>query len=142
MAGEVVAVDHVGYVVTDLDAAVRFFVEVLGFADANRRGEWRSDDDLLTRLFGVEPRAEARYAFVKIGDDLVELLEWTAPDRATDIPKNSDPGGRHLALAVTGLDALVERLAAQPGVTVRELSERGFRYVSTPFGLDIQLSPR
>jgi hypothetical protein len=35
--------------------------------------------------------------------------------------------------------AAMERLAASPGVGVREPNEAGFRYVSTPFGLEIQL---
>src|SRR5215207_6450420 len=38
-AARVVAVDHAGFVVSDLQAAVRFFVDELGFEATERRGE-------------------------------------------------------------------------------------------------------
>lgn len=142
MAGKITAVNHPGFVVTDLTAAVRFFVEVLGFAEANRAGVLRDDaTDRMTRLFGVHPRAIGRYEFLRIGDGLVELLAWTAPDQNPALPTNADLGGRHLALSVTDIDDLLPRLAAQPGVTVRERNDLGFYYIATPFGLEIQLVP-
>jgi catechol 2,3-dioxygenase-like lactoylglutathione lyase family enzyme len=141
MAGRVTAVDHVGFVVTNLDDAVRFFVEVLGFTDIARRGGFEdAKADRMTRLFGVDARAVVRYAFVELNGGKVELLEWDAADRA-GVPRNSDLGGRHLALAVADLDDLVEQLRSLPGVVVRERNERGFYYVGTPFGLEIQLTP-
>lgn len=142
MSGNVTAVDHVGYVVTDLDQAVRFFVDVLGFEETNRRGEVRSEDgDRMTRLFGVHPRAVGRYAFMQLGEDRVELLEWSAPEQNSHLPLNSDRGGRHIALAVRDLDEYVVRIAAEPGVSVRERIDVGFYYVGTPFGLELQLVP-
>ncbi len=135
-------VDHTGFVVTDLDAAVTFFLEHLGFHDLARRGTLEDPDgDLMTRRFGVHPRAVARYAFVGIGEDRIELIEWRAPDRQIEPPCNSDAGGRHLALVTPDLDGLCSRLATLPGVTLREFNERGFRYVATPFGLELQLMP-
>ena len=141
-AGMVLGVDHVGFVVPDLDAAVAFFVDALGFEDIERRGTLGDDagDQMTTRL-GVHPRAVARYAFVQRGTARVELLQWTAPDRHADPPRNSDAGGRHLALAVDDVGVLVDRLAAIDGVEVREANERGFVYVRTPFGLEVQLIP-
>jgi catechol 2,3-dioxygenase-like lactoylglutathione lyase family enzyme len=140
--GPIARVDHVGYVVTNLEQAVTFFVEQLGFRDLQRRGTLEDPDgDLMTRRFGVHPRAVGRYAFVGVGDDRVEFIEWQAPDRRVDSPRNSDAGGRHLALATPDLDGLSARLATLPGVVVRETNEIGFRYVTTPFGLEIQLIP-
>lgn len=140
--GRAVAVNHVGFVVSDLEAALRLFVDVLGFEAIERRGELADrEGDRLARQFGVHPRAVGRFAFVQLGSSLVELLEWTAPDRVSDPPRNADAGGRHLALTVEHLDDLLGRLAREPGFAIRERSEPGFVYVGTPFGLELQLVP-
>lgn len=142
MAGKVIAVDHLGFVVTDLDRAVRFFIDVLGFADIERRGALRDDEgDGMTRRFGVHPRAVGHYVFLQIGGARVELLQWTSPDQNTASPRNSDVGGRHFALAVENIDDLLVRIASEPGISVRERNSLGFYYVGTPFGLEIQLVP-
>jgi catechol 2,3-dioxygenase-like lactoylglutathione lyase family enzyme len=141
-AARVVAVDHAGFVVTDLQAAVRFFVNELGFEATERRGESLDrQGDRMARQFSVHPRAVCRFAFVQLGSRLIEFLEWDAPDRNTDSPRNSDAGGRHLALTVEHLDELLTHLGQRPGFAVHEKTDRGFAYVSTPFGLELQLIP-
>jgi catechol 2,3-dioxygenase-like lactoylglutathione lyase family enzyme len=140
--GRAIGVDHVGYVVNDLDAAVAFFINELGFEDLNRRAVMRDDDgDSMSARFDVHPRAVGRYCFLGVGGDKVELLEWTAPNSSVTPPRNSDLCGRHLAIKVDDLDAAAARLSRLDGVTVREPNERGFRYVTTPFGIEIQLIP-
>lgn len=140
--GKVVAVDHVGYVVSDLDRAVGFFIDYLGFQDLERRDTLKDElGEAMLRRFDVDRAAVGRYAFVGVGDDKVELLEWSAPERVETAPRNSDAGGRHLALAVVEMDALLGRLSDVDGIEIREPNERGFVYVSTPFGLEIQLVP-
>jgi catechol 2,3-dioxygenase-like lactoylglutathione lyase family enzyme len=135
-------IDHVGYVVADLDAASAFFIDVLGFEALPRRGEASDDEgDLMTGWFGVHARASNRFAFFALGDSVVELLEWTAPDQDRAHPRNSDLGGRHLAIKTNDLDAAIARFNGVPGVTLRARAERGFVYVSTPFGLELQLIP-
>lgn len=135
-------VDHVGYVVSDLEAASAFFTDVLGFEAVPRRGVSSDPDgDGMIGGFGVHPRAISRFAFFRLGEATVELLEWDAPDQNRIQPRNSDHGGRHLALMVADLDAAIARLRQVPGVTVRERSDRGFVYVATPFGLELQLLP-
>lgn len=140
--GRIVAVDHVGYVVTDLASAVAFFIDVLGFEDISRRGHLGdTQSERMTGLFGVHPRAEADFVFLQLGTMKVELLQWTSPDQSAELPRNSDLGGRHIALAVQNLESVVARLASEPGVVVRDRNERGFYYASTPFGLELQLVP-
>ena len=140
--GRAVGVDHVGYVVNDLDAAVAFFINELGFDDLNRRAVMRDDQgDSMSARFDVNPRAVGRYAFIAAGSDNVELLEWSAPNRVATAPRNSDLGGRHLAIKVDDLDAVAARLSRLKGFTVREPNERGYRYVTTPFGIELQLIP-
>ena len=135
------AVNHVGYVVRDIEEGLHFFTEVLGFELVEgRRGDVPPRDDLQTRRFGVPAEASGKWAFLRIGDSLVELLEWSAPGRDETTPLNSDLGGRHLALTVSDMDAAVARLKAA-GATVREPNDTGYIYCATPLGLEVQLIP-
>lgn len=134
--------NHAGFVVTDLDAAVRFCVDHLGARDCDRYGVARDDHgNSVADVFGVHPRATARFAFVAWGETLVELLEWSAPDQRRDQPGNSDFGGRHLALWVDDLAACVAALEVLDNVVPRTRNER-FVYAATGFGLELQLVQR
>jgi catechol 2,3-dioxygenase-like lactoylglutathione lyase family enzyme len=142
LAGPFSAVNHAGFVVRDLDEGIRFFVDVLGFEIvADRKGTLSPNGDMLTRLFGVPAEASGRYQFFQLGGTVIELLEWSAPGQNTDQPLSSDLSARHLALSVSDMDAALDRLGRVPGVSIREANDRGFRYCTTPLGLDIQLIP-
>jgi catechol 2,3-dioxygenase-like lactoylglutathione lyase family enzyme len=142
VSGPFSSVNHVGLVVRNLDEGKQFFTEVLGFEVVpDRKGTLVSNGDQQTRRFGVDANAEGRFAFFRLGDNLIELLEWTAPNRNEAAPLNSDLGGRHLALSVSDIEAAIGRLRAVPGVTVREPNDAGYVYCSTPLGLEIQLIP-
>ncbi|HEY0738258.1 MAG TPA: VOC family protein [Herpetosiphonaceae bacterium] len=135
-----IRLDHYGYVVPDLDQAVAFFTQVLGFELISLDHQPLAfSDDRLARWYNVHPRASARFAFVRYGRDTVELTEWHAPDQNTVTPTNSDLGGRHLAIAVADVDAAIAYLQAQPGVTVFEKSVWNFAYFSTPWGMTLQV---
>lgn len=143
IASPFAAVNHVGFVVTDLASAGALLVDTLGFERiVERRGHIAfPGTDAARRLFGVDPEASAEFAFFRLGEAVVELLEWRGPGRATAPAGNSDLGGRHLALTVGDMGAALERLRAVDGVEVREPNERGYVYVKTPVGLEIQLIP-
>jgi catechol 2,3-dioxygenase-like lactoylglutathione lyase family enzyme len=113
-------VDHVAYTVPDLDQAVEFFVDVLG-ADLLYRLDSVKDDegDWMRRQLGVDPRAKAQIAMLRLGPVTnVELFQYEAPDQSRQLPKNSDHGGHHLAFYVEDIEAATEYLRAQPGVTL------------------------
>jgi catechol 2,3-dioxygenase-like lactoylglutathione lyase family enzyme len=129
-------------VVRNLDEGLTFFTEVLGFeAIPDRRGDLIPSGDILTRRFGIDANSVGRYAFVRLADFVIELLEWTAPDQNAIPPLNSDVGGRHLAINVVDVPAAVARLQSTAGVTVREANDNGYIYCETPLGLEIQLIP-
>lgn len=132
-------VNHYGYVVPDVDQAITFFTEVLGFSLLSLDGPVSYPDDRMTRWWNVHPRAAARFAFVQYGRDVIELVEWQTPDQNTHVPSNSDLGGRHFAIGVHNIDAALAYLQAQPGVTVYERSEWGFVYFTTPWGMLLQI---
>lgn len=104
--------DHVGVSVADLGEAVRFFVEVLGFAvlyghappPPPGTGAHQLDRHPDTTIAGI--------AMLRLGDQQVELLAFAAPDQVRRPPRTSDVGGSHLALYVDDLDAAVAHLAA------------------------------
>jgi len=136
-------VNHVGFVVTDLVAGGAFLVETLGFSRiAQRKGTIAfPGTDRTTRLFGVDAEATAEFAFFRLGDAIVELLEWRGPNRSSVPAGNSDLAGRHLALTVSDMAAALDRLRGVGGVEVREPNDHGYVYVTTPVGLELQLIP-
>ena len=136
------AVNHIGYVVSDLDVALQFFTELLGFeAVLERRGNILPSDDIQTRRFGTDPSASGRFAFLRLADALVEVLEWSAPNQNQTAPLNSDFGGRHLAISVTDMPVALAKMRQFKGITIREANDAGYIYCATPFGLEIQLIP-
>ena len=138
-----IAINHTGFVVTDLVAAGQLVVETLGFERiVERRGQIAfPGTDTMRRLFGVDEDAMAEYAFFRLGDTVIELLQWTGPNRSETPAGNSDLGGRHLALTVSDMGTALGRLSAVQGVEIREPNQLGYVYVRTPIGLEIQLIP-
>jgi catechol 2,3-dioxygenase-like lactoylglutathione lyase family enzyme len=145
-----IAVHHVAYTVPDLDQAVAFFTGVIGAELAYTLGPERDDEgDWMARKLGVDARATARIAMLRLGPVTnLELFEYTAPDQRTRLPRNSDWGGHHLAIHVTDVDAAAAYLQAQPGVrvlgdpeTITEGPIAGDRWVYfvTPWGMQMEL---
>ena len=104
-------IDHVNIVVQDLEAMVRFYVEVLGLKQTKRvtiSGEWVSS---VVGLKGVQ--ADVVYLDLPEGPR-IELIRYHHPRelRPSGIDKANAPGLRHLALAVDDIDAIVRRLDA------------------------------
>ena len=134
-----IRIDHYGYVVPDLDQAVAFFTDVLGFELLSLDDPIAFGDDSLARWYHVHPRASARFAFLRYGGAIIEFTEWQTPDQNIVVPSNSDLGGRHFAIGVTDVDAAMAYLKAQPGVTVFERSVWNFVYFTTPWGMTLQI---
>lgn len=97
-------IDHLGIAVKDLQAAIKFYEDMLGL-----------------KVTEIEEVAEqkVRVAFLPTGDSEVELLESTTPDGpiARFIEKNGE-GIQHIAFRVENLE---EKLA--------ELKEKGVRLI-------------
>ena len=143
-------VDHVGVTVPDLEAAIRFFVDVLGCDLLYRSGPFADPEgDGMERGLAVDRRAVLDLALLRCGPNLnVELLRFATPEPAAPPPRNSDPGAAHLAFAVDDLEAAMAYLAGQPGVTllagpntVPFGPSAGLRYVyfTAPWGLTLEL---
>jgi catechol 2,3-dioxygenase-like lactoylglutathione lyase family enzyme len=112
--------DHVGFTVPDLGQATAFFVDVLGWEYLYPLGPYADDDgEWMAEHLNVHPRATIpQNRFFRCGGQAVfEVFHYTAPDQRTEVPRNSDIGGHHIALYVDDLDLAISHLV-EHGVTV------------------------
>lgn len=135
--------EHVGIVVDDLAAAIKFFVD-LGLVvqgEATVEGRWV---DRIVGLDGV--RADIAMMQTPDGNGRLELTKFHSPSIQGDnqhAPANT-PGIRHVAFAVEDIDAAVAGLRARGVELVGELVryEDSYRlcYVRGPEGIIIELA--
>ena len=142
-------VEHVGFTVPDVDAAVRFFTEVIGCTKAYQIGPFQADDDWMARQLGVHPRTILRKVVMMRchNGPNFELFEYELDGRVTMPPRNTDVGGHHLAFYVADIAAAVSYLKAR-GVTVQgdvitmqDGPSRGLSWVYflAPWGMQMEL---
>jgi catechol 2,3-dioxygenase-like lactoylglutathione lyase family enzyme len=141
-------IDHFGFTVPDLEEATRFLVDVLGCEYMYTVGPLRAQDDWMTTHLNVHPRAVAtEIRFFRCGSQaLLEVFQYSSPDQRSELPRNSDIGGHHVALYVEDLDAAVAFLRAR-GVTVlgEPTASRGpsegqrWVYFLSPWGMQLEL---
>lgn len=106
----VIAADHTGITVSNLERSLAFWRDVLGFEfshTAHQTGE------MATEITGVEG-AEIKLAVLKTpGGHKIELLEYLAPaDRKRTNLRPCDVGSVHVALLVEDLEAVLARIAS------------------------------
>lgn len=141
--------EHVGFTVPDVDAAVRFFIEVIGCTKAYEIGPFQSDDDWMHRQLGVRPRAVLRkLAMLRCQNGPnFELFEYEVAGQVATPPANSDVGGNHLAFYVADIGSAVAYLKAH-GVTVQgdvvtmqDGPSKGLSWVYflAPWGMQLEL---
>jgi glyoxylase I family protein len=127
-------VDHVGLTVPDLDAAVRFYCDVIGGTELYRLGPFDAAD--LPRMDDGRDWAEAHInvagarltiAMLSIGPNLMlELFQYEEPaDQRKTPPRNCDWGGHHIAFKVEDIEAAKEHLV-----------DHGCRVMAGPIVLD------
>jgi len=112
--------DHVGFTVPDIEAATRFFVDVIGCSLVYEIGPFQSDDDWMQTHLGVDPRAVIRTLRMlrcKTGPSF-EIFEYEFEGASETPPRNSDVGGHHLAFYVEDINAAVAYLKSR-GITVQ-----------------------
>jgi glyoxylase I family protein len=110
MSFRILAADHTGITVSNLERSLAFWRDVLGFELSHRAHQ---TGELAAEITGV-PGAEILIAVVKTPGHKIELLEYRAPaDRKQEVDlRPCDVGSVHVALTVDNLDAVVETIAA------------------------------
>ena len=111
MPFRVIAADHTGITVSNLERSLEFWQNVLGFEFSHRA---QQTSEMASEITGV-PGAEIKLAVVKApGGHKIELLEYLAPpDRKQHVDlRPCDVGSVHVALTVDNLDAVLQKIAA------------------------------
>ena len=105
----IIAADHTGFTVANLERSVGFWQDVLGFELSHRTHQ---TGELASEITGV-PGAEISLAVLKGYGHKIELLEYHAPaDRKRVDSRPCDVGSVHVALTVDNLDAVLSAIAA------------------------------
>ena len=143
-------VEHVGFTVPDLDAATRFFVDVIGCEYVYSLGPIADGEgDWMVRHLDVPARArvkELRFFRCGFGPNF-EIFEYEGGDFVRTPPRNCDVGGHHLAFYVDDFTAAADYLRSR-GITL--LGEPTVRmqgpsagqtwiYFLTPWGMQLEL---
>jgi catechol 2,3-dioxygenase-like lactoylglutathione lyase family enzyme len=140
----IIAADHTGITVTNLERSLAFWRRTLGFELSHRA---HHTGELASEVTGV-PGAEISIAVLKGYGHKIELLEYHAPANRKRIAlRPCDVGSGHIALLVDNLDAVLERIAASgwqaagKPQTLKTGPNAGKRvvYVRDPDGTTIEL---
>lgn len=131
--------EHIGVTVADMERALAF-LSMLGFETQARFAPFDPDAVAgITRLAGARVR---EIAYVVRDTYRFELLEYEAPERATDMRLPCDAGYFHFALEVDDIDAAQQRLgsnAAPHNVGRGPAAGQRAAYVYGPDGLTVEL---
>ncbi len=114
------AIDHINFVVSDLERSAKFYTKLLGFRESKRahlEGDWIES---IVGLKGVV--ADVAFIIAPAGEPRIELLCYKTP-KGESIPANSlanTVGIRHIAFRVDDIHATASKLK---GAGVKLLSE-------------------
>jgi catechol 2,3-dioxygenase-like lactoylglutathione lyase family enzyme len=105
----IIAADHTGITVSNLERALDFWQNVLGLELSHRTHQ---TGELASEITGVAG-AEISLAVLKGYGHKIELLEYLSPvDRKHVDLRPCDVGAVHVALTVDNLDAVLSAIAA------------------------------
>jgi glyoxylase I family protein len=144
MSFRIIAADHTGITVSDVERSLAFWRDVLGFELSHRAHQKGELAEQITGVVG----AEIFIAVVKASGHKIELLEYRAPaDRKKLDARPCDTGSVHVALVVDDLDAVLKRIAASgweaagepQTLTVGPNAGKRVIYVRDPDGTTIEL---
>ena len=134
------SLNHLGITVTDLDASLAFYCDVVGFEVGLRTrisGEWF---DTLTRNEG----ADIEIAMLRLADFTLQLVQYHASGGETLPLAHHNIGNPHLCIEVDDVDARHEKISASgrhdptPIVDIMGTGIRSF-YVHDPDGVPVEL---
>lgn len=107
----ILGVNHVALSVPDMDRALLFYCDLLGFKKLSESG-WPTGTEAADRILAVA-NTSARVCHVGTENLLIELFQFGDCDPAPQDPHRPviDHGITHICLAVTGLDDEYARLS-------------------------------
>ena len=118
------ALHHAGIIVSDLERSIDFYLDVLGLEMLTEPTPV-ADDPELGESLGV-PGAALRMVTFRVGEDTLELLEYSAPPSPIETPMPQNAlGSHHVAFRVDDIQA-----------KYGELRAKGVRFLSPPNAID------
>ena len=139
----ILSFNHTAFTVSDLDRIIPFFRDLLGFELTSRASR---DGRLIGRMTAIDG-VEVEIAYVQGPGHRIELIQYKAPEgREVVVPRLCDAGAAHVALDVSGIEALVAASAAYGFAPVGDIIEidagpnKGSRvvYLRGPDGITVE----
>lgn len=132
----ILGVNHVALSVPDMDRALQFYCDLLGFKKLSESG-WAAGTEAADRILAVKG-SSARVCHIGVDNLLVELFQFGDCDPALQDPRRPviDHGITHLCLAVTELDEEYARLSAAGMKFHSPPTDVGIPGVRTVYGRD------
>jgi catechol 2,3-dioxygenase-like lactoylglutathione lyase family enzyme len=144
MPFRIIATDHTGITVSNLERSLEFWQNVLGFEFSHRAHQ---TSEMASEITGVAG-AEIKLAVVKApGGHKIELLEYLAPaDRKKVDVRPCDVGSVHVAFTIDNLDTVLNTIAVSgwkaagkpQTLTVGPNAGKRVAYVRDPDGTTIE----
>lgn len=144
----IVGIDHVGINVPDLNKAVTFFSDVLGFTPVTQLGPIPLDADW-KKLNHINPNTGAvTIKMINAGNGAsIELFEYADNKGSKTHPNTDDIGASHIAFYVNDINAAVEYLKSKGVKIVGEpftmpsgdTAGESWVYFETPWGSKMEL---
>jgi catechol 2,3-dioxygenase-like lactoylglutathione lyase family enzyme len=145
--------DHVGFVVPDLEEAIRFFVEVIGATVLFRLGPYQGDDEdgrnWMSEQLRIPPGSTLNAVLLRLTDNLgLELYEIDAAEQGVTHVPAYELGAPHLSFRVSDFDAAYEYLRQLDGITLHgepqtpdegHLAGMRWLHFETPWGLVLEI---
>jgi glyoxylase I family protein len=136
----IIGIHHVAISVPDLDRALAFYRDLLGFTVV-QTGAWNRDNPKADKAIGL-PETSARMAMLEAANAHIELWQYDNPAPADRRARPCDLGYPHFALQVEDIQAEYRRLSAGGMTFVGEPVDFGTSsaiYGTDPFGNVIEI---
>ena len=111
-------VNHIGVTVKDLDAAVGFFKDILGFNKISHEYSYRGKT--IEKITGLSD-AHVRVVKIDIENTNIELVQYLSPPGREFQLKTNDIGCTHISFEVDSIDEMYETLC-----------RKGVKFMSEP----------
>jgi len=137
-ADSVVGFHHPGIVVPNLERAIEFYSQLLGY-ELVSKSCWTSDDKGFNQVVGLEGSA-ASFCMLRGTNAYLEIFKYSSPakDQLVDARYANELGIRHLSFQVENIEILLDRCAELGGSRINDPfvvpGRAAAAYCRDPFG--------